>query len=202
MTSLTTQPSRPSLFIERRCNVNCWVRWVRTSSLNRPCSSTMGATSRSETDFMRTSSTLVSCPGCCYSSPCCALSFSLYKSRHDSPAQPSTTILDCGLVKIGNRVFFGPSVSIFAATHETEVQSRRENIEYARGVDIGDDCWIGGNTTILPGITVGEGCTIGTGSVVTRDIPPFSVAVGSPARVIKKVGAVPPMDGAVHTLPK
>ncbi|SPO06212.1 related to E.coli galactoside O-acetyltransferase [Cephalotrichum gorgonifer] len=100
-------------------------------------------------------------------------------------------ILDCGMVTIGNRVMFGPFVSIFAATHETGVQSRRDLIEYAKGVKIGDDCWIGGNVTIMPGVTIGKGCTIGSGSVVTKDIPDFSVAVGSPARVVKKVEPVP-----------
>ncbi|OBT40804.1 hypothetical protein VE00_08921 [Pseudogymnoascus sp. WSF 3629] len=99
-------------------------------------------------------------------------------------------ILDCGMVTIGKRVMFGPFVSIFAATHETEVESRRDNIEYAREVSIGDDCWIGGHVTILPGVTIGEGCTIGAGSIVTKDIPPFCVAIGSPARVVKSVKPV------------
>lgn len=105
----------------------------------------------------------------------------------------STVILDCGIVTIGDRVMFGPFVSIFAATHETEVQSRRDNIEYAREVKIGDDCWICGHVTILPGVTIGEGCTIGSNSVVTRDVPAWSVAMGSPARVVKKVTPVPPL---------
>lgn len=83
----------------------------------------------------------------------------------------SLVILDCSLVTIGKRVMCGPFVSIFAATHETEVQSRRDNIEYAREVTIGDDCWIGGHVTILPGVTIGEGCTIAAGSIVTKDIP-------------------------------
>lgn len=100
-------------------------------------------------------------------------------------------ILDCGMVKIGDRVLFGPFVSIFAATHETDVQSRRDGVEYAKPVTIGDDCWIGGNTTIMPGVAIGRGCTVGAGSVVTRDIPDFSVAVGSPARVVKRVEPVP-----------
>ncbi|KAL6696932.1 trimeric LpxA-like protein [Trichoderma pleuroticola] len=100
-------------------------------------------------------------------------------------------ILDCGMVTIGNRVLFGPNVSIFGATHETGVQSRRSGIEYGGSVTIGDDCWIGGNTTIMPGLTIGKGCTIGAGSVVTRSIPDFSVAIGSPARVVKKVDPVP-----------
>jgi acetyltransferase-like isoleucine patch superfamily enzyme len=103
----------------------------------------------------------------------------------------SMTILDCGIVKIGDRTMFGPGVSIFAATHETEVQSRRDGVEYAREVTIGNDCWIGGNTVIMPGVTIGDGVTIGASSVVTKDIPSFSVAIGSPARVVKKVQPVP-----------
>ncbi|THY86866.1 hypothetical protein D6C92_08294 [Aureobasidium pullulans] len=97
------------------------------------------------------------------------------------------TILDCCLVEIGDRVMFGPNVSILSATHQTDVQSRRDGVEFALPVFIGDDCWIGGNVSILPGVTIGNGCTIGAGSVVTKSIPAFSVAVGSPARVIKKV---------------
>lgn len=97
------------------------------------------------------------------------------------------TILDCAIITIGDRVMMGPNVMISAATHEIEVGSRRANIEYALPVTIGDDCWIGGGVIILPGVTIGKGCTIGAASVVTKDIPPWSVAVGSPARVIKKV---------------
>ncbi|KAF3032254.1 hypothetical protein E8E12_003447 [Didymella heteroderae] len=101
------------------------------------------------------------------------------------------TILDCSLVTIGDRCMFGPNVSIFAATHESEVQSRRDNVEYGRPVVVGDDCWIGGNVVILPGVTIGRGCTIGAMSVVTKDIPEFSVAMGQPAKVVKKVSPVP-----------
>jgi acetyltransferase-like isoleucine patch superfamily enzyme len=104
------------------------------------------------------------------------------------------TILDCSLVTIGNRCMFGPNVSIFAATHEAEIWSRRDNVEYGRPVVIGDDCWIGGNVVILPGVTIGRGCTIGAMSVVSRDVPDFSVAMGQPAKVVKKVGEVPPME--------
>lgn len=106
------------------------------------------------------------------------------------PVSRSLVILDCGMVKIGDRVLFGPFVSIFAATHETGVQSRRDGVEYAKPVVIGDDCWIGGNVTIMPGVNIGRGCTIGAGSVVTKDVPDFSVSIGSPARVVKQVGAV------------
>lgn len=107
----------------------------------------------------------------------------------------SLTILDCSLVTIGNRVLFGPNVSIFAATHETEIQSRRDYIEYAQEVVIGDDCWIGGQVCIMPGVTIGRGTTVAAGAVVTRDIPEFSVAMGIPARVVKKVKPVDPLPG-------
>jgi len=96
-------------------------------------------------------------------------------------------VLDCGLVTIGDRVMIGRTVSIYSATHETEVQSRRENVEYTRPVTIGDDCWIGGHVVILPGVEIGKGCTIAAGSVVSKSIPPWSVAMGAPARVVKKV---------------
>lgn len=54
-------------------------------------------------------------------------------------------------------------------------------------VTIGDNCWIGGGATILPGVSIGSGCTIGAGSVVVHDIPDNSVAVGNPAKVVKKL---------------
>lgn len=97
------------------------------------------------------------------------------------------TVLDCGLVTIGDRVMMGPNVSILAATHETEVQSRRDDIEYAKPVVIGNDCWIGGHVVILPGVEIGNGCTIAAGSVVSRSVPAWSVAMGAPAKVVKKV---------------
>lgn len=103
------------------------------------------------------------------------------------------TVLDCGLVTIGDRVMFGPYVSIYAATHETEVQSRRDNIEFAREVIIGDDCWIGGQVVILAGVSIGEGCTVAAGSVVTKTIPAWSVAAGIPAKVVKSVKPVEPL---------
>jgi acetyltransferase-like isoleucine patch superfamily enzyme len=109
-------------------------------------------------------------------------------------------VLDSAIVTIGTRTMIGPNVSIFAGTHETDVRSRRQHVEYAAPITIGDDCWIGGHVTILPGVTVGQGSTVGACSVVTRDIPSWSVAVGSPARVIRKVERVVD-DGVGRTEP-
>jgi acetyltransferase-like isoleucine patch superfamily enzyme len=99
-------------------------------------------------------------------------------------------LLDCGIITIGDRVMIGPNVSLLSATHETSIQSRRDNVEYAKPITIGDDCWIGGNVTVMPGVTIGKGCTVAAGAVVTKDIPDYSVAMGVPAKVVKKVDPI------------
>ncbi|KAF4816441.1 putative acetyltransferase [Colletotrichum tropicale] len=100
------------------------------------------------------------------------------------------TILDVSLVTIGDRVQFGPNVSIYTAGHDTSVLSRIKFVEYGLPVTIEDDCWIGGGVTIMPGVTIGRGTTVGSGAVVTKSLPAYSVAVGSPARVVKKLQTV------------
>lgn len=102
----------------------------------------------------------------------------------------SVTILDTSLVVIGDRVQIGTGVGIFSAGHDTSVLSRQKFVEFGHPIFIEDDCWIGGNVVILPGVRIGKGCTIGAGSIVTKDIPPYSVAVGSPCRVIKTIPSV------------
>ncbi|KAK2762970.1 o-acetyltransferase [Colletotrichum kahawae] len=100
------------------------------------------------------------------------------------------TILDTSLVIIGNRVQLGPNVSIYSAGHETSVLSRIKFVEFGDPVYIEDDAWVGGGTIILPGVTIGKGSTIGAGSIVTKSIPPYSVAMGAPAKVVKKLPTV------------
>lgn len=95
-------------------------------------------------------------------------------------------VLDAAKVTIGNNVLFGPNVQIYTATHPTNAEERNK-FQFAKPITIGNDCWIGGNVVICPGVTIGDGCTIGAGAVVTKDIPANSLAVGNPARVIKKL---------------
>lgn len=97
------------------------------------------------------------------------------------------TILDVAKVKIGNNVLLAPNVAIYTAGHPIDYEARNSGYEYGISVTIGDNCWIGGNTVITPGVTIGDGCVIGAGSVVTKDIPPNSVAVGNPCRVLRKI---------------
>jgi maltose O-acetyltransferase len=96
------------------------------------------------------------------------------------------TILDEARVTIGDDCFIGPNVSIYTACHSTDPVERNSRREWAEPVTIGDNVWIGGSVTILPGVTIGNNVTIGAGSVVTRDIPDNVVAVGNPCRVIKE----------------
>lgn len=96
-------------------------------------------------------------------------------------------ILDCNEVRIGNRVFLGPKVQIYTATHPLNPAERREEWELAHPVTIEDDVWIGGGAIICPGVHIGAGTTIGAGSIVTRDIPANVLAAGNPCRVIRKL---------------
>ena len=97
------------------------------------------------------------------------------------------TILDEARVTIGDDCFIGPNVSIYTACHSTYPVERNTRREWAEPVTIGDNVWIGGSVTILPGVTIGSNVTIGAGSVVTRDIPDNVVAVGNPCKVIKNL---------------
>ena len=97
------------------------------------------------------------------------------------------TILDEARVTIGDDCFIGPNVSIYTACHSTDPVERNSRREWAEPVTIGDNVWIGGSVTILPGVTIGDNVTIGAGSVVVSDIPSGSIAVGNPCKVIKKI---------------
>ena len=97
------------------------------------------------------------------------------------------TVLDEAYVTIGDDCFIGPSVSIYTACHSTDPEERNSRREWAEPVVIGNNCWIGGRVTILPGVTIGDNVTIGAGSVVVKDIPSNSIAVGNPAHVIKGI---------------
>jgi len=94
--------------------------------------------------------------------------------------------LDGGTIRIGANSLLAPGVHIYTARHPLDIADRRE-WEDCRPVVIGRDCWIGGHSTILPGVTIGDRSVIGAGSIVTKDIPADSLAVGNPARIVKKL---------------
>lgn len=79
--------------------------------------------------------------------------------------------MDGGQITIGDNVFIGPNCGFYTATP----------------INIGSNTWFGGHVAVLPGVTIGEGSVIGAGSVVTKDIPPHSLAVGNPCKVVRKI---------------
>lgn len=97
------------------------------------------------------------------------------------------TVLDEAPVTIGDDCFIGPNVSIYTACHSTDPVERNTRQEWAEPVTIGNNVWIGGSVTILPGVTIGDNVTIGAGSVVAKDIPSNCIAVGNPAKLIKMI---------------
>lgn len=92
-----------------------------------------------------------------------------------------------GGITIGNDVIFGPNVQVFSENHNYADQEKtiKEQGVAKNPVIIGNNCWIGAGATILAGVTIGDGCVIAAGSVVTKSVPPNSVVVGVPAKVLK-----------------
>lgn len=102
-------------------------------------------------------------------------------------ANYNCTIIDVAKVIIGDNCQMAPNVAIYTAGHPVYPDTRNSGYEYGKEVRIGNNVWIGGNTVICPGVTVGNNCVIGAGSVVTRDIPDWTVAVGNPCRIIRTI---------------
>lgn len=97
------------------------------------------------------------------------------------------TVLDEGIVEIGDNAFIGPNVSIYTACHPLTPNERNTGREWSEGVTIGNNVWIGGSATIIPGVRIGNNVVIGAGSVVTKNVPDNEVWAGNPAKFIKKV---------------
>ena len=97
------------------------------------------------------------------------------------------TMLDNARITMGDNCLLAPNVSIYTAGHTLYPDLRSMGYEYGVAVTIGDNVWIGGNTVICPGVHIGSNCVIGAGSVVTKDIPDWSLAAGNPCRVIRQI---------------
>ena len=95
-------------------------------------------------------------------------------------------MLDAGNITIGARTLIGPNCSLYTPQHPLDYKLRRKTLETAYPITIGEDCWLGGNVTVCPGVTIGDRTVIGAGSVVTHDIPSDCIAAGNPCKVIRK----------------
>jgi len=92
-----------------------------------------------------------------------------------------------GQLFFGDRVSIAPKCTFILMSHPNFSHIRKYIQRKPSIIKIGDDVWIGAGAIILPGVTIGEGAIIGAGAVVTKDVPPFAVVAGNPARILKYV---------------
>ena len=96
-------------------------------------------------------------------------------------------LMDGGGIRIGSHCFIGPNCGMYTAQHPLLAEERNRGLERALPIEIGDDCWIGADVTILPGVRIGKGSVIGAKSVVTKDVPDGAIAAGNPCRVLRYI---------------
>ena len=97
------------------------------------------------------------------------------------------TVVDDGHVYVGDRVMFGPNVTIATAGHPINPELRERGLQFNRDVSIGENAWMGAGVVIVPGVHIGKNSVIGAGSIVTKDIPDNVLAVGNPCRVLREI---------------
>lgn len=103
-------------------------------------------------------------------------------------------LMDAGKITIGSHCFIGPNCGMYTAIHAMLPEERNRGIERAKPIVLGDNVWLGGDVTILPGVTIGSNTVIGAGSVVTKDIPSGVVAAGNPCRVMREITQADAME--------
>lgn len=96
-------------------------------------------------------------------------------------------LLDICPITIGDNCMLAPNVKLYTASHPIEAAKRNSGLENGAPISLGDNVWIGGNATLLPGVTLGDNVVVGAGSVVTRSFPADVVIAGNPARVIRSI---------------
>ena len=96
-------------------------------------------------------------------------------------------ILDGGKVTFGDNVFIAPNCGFYTAGHPIDFERRNKELEYAYPISVGNNVWIGAGVQLLPSVTIGDNVVIGGGSVVVKDIPSNSVAVGNPCKAIRAI---------------
>ena len=97
------------------------------------------------------------------------------------------TALDVATITIGADCQIGPGVQLLTPTHPVEPEPRRDKLEAALPIVLGDNVWLGGGVVVCPGVTIGDNTVVGAGAVVTKDLPANVVAVGNPARVVREI---------------
>ncbi len=113
----------------------------------------------------------------------CDLGFNIHIGK-DVLINYNCTFLDTASITIGDNCKIGPDCHLVTAIHPKDMEGRRRHMVKGAPISIGNDCWLGANVTVLPGIRIGNNCVIGAGSVVTKDVPDDSIWAGNPAHPI------------------
>ncbi len=96
-------------------------------------------------------------------------------------------LMDGGRIAFGDDVLIGPDCTFVTVQHPTDPERRKAGYQIFEPITVGNNVWFGAGVTVCPGVSIGDNCTIGAGSVVTKDIPANSVAVGNPCRVVREL---------------
>ncbi len=102
-------------------------------------------------------------------------------------ANHGLVVLDAGGVTFGDNVFIAPSCGFHTSGHPIDFERRNKGLEYAYSIKVGNNVWFGAGVQVMPGVTIGDNVVIGGGSVVVKNIPSNSVAVGNPCKVIREI---------------
>ncbi|MDE6357871.1 MAG: sugar O-acetyltransferase [Eubacteriales bacterium] len=116
----------------------------------------------------------------------CDYGFNIYVGENFY-ANFNCVMLDVAEIKIGKNCMIAPNVSLYTATHPINPTERMTGLEFGKGITIGDNCWLGGNSVILPGVKLGDNVVVGAGAVVTKSFGDNVVLGGNPAKVIKNI---------------
>lgn len=88
---------------------------------------------------------------------------------------------------MGDNIFIGPNCGFHTSGHPIDFERRNKGLEYAYPIIVGNNVWFGAGVQVMPGVTIGDNVVIGSGSIVVKDIPSNSVAVGNPCKVIREI---------------
>lgn len=96
-------------------------------------------------------------------------------------------LMDCAKIVFGKKCFIGPNCNFYTAIHPLEFEERNEGFEIAKPITVGNNVWICGDVTVLPGVEIGNNSVIGAKSLVTKNIPDGVLAFGNPCKIIRKI---------------